>query len=125
MNLGIGTNLWELESAEERHRLVPEMLRLPPLEERLSLKACAQAELLFFFRGRDIHGLFVQSERLWVTVREVLPSGYVGELNARPASTRALDAGEPVWFEAHHVAGIRSPFSDCPPLGSWPMVEPR
>jgi hypothetical protein len=109
MNLGHGTNLWELESAEERHALTPEMFKLPPLEDRLSLTVGAQAELLFFFRGRDIHGPFVQSERLWVTVREVLPSGYVGELHARPVSTRALDAGEPVWFEPHHVAGIRPP----------------
>jgi len=96
-----------------RPRLVdPELAaRVPGLRRVavVSLTVGAQAELLFFFRGRDIHGPFVQSERLWVTVREVLPSGYVGELHARPVSTRALDAGEPVWFEPHHVAGIRPP----------------
>jgi len=108
MKLDSDSDAWELEDAEERHRNAPDIYSVPAIAERTNRREGDCIELLFLFRGRDEHGLFIQSERLTVTIRNVSPSGYVGTLNSPPVSSALLHVGDAVCFEARHISSIRA-----------------
>jgi hypothetical protein len=106
MNLEDEADAWEIDDAELRHRNAPDMYPIPPLAERTDVRVGERVELYFVFRGRDQHGLYIQSERLRVTVRDASPSGYVGTLDNPPTSSSVLRKGATVSFEPRHIAAI-------------------
>lgn len=107
MKLDDEADAWELEDAEERQRNAPDMYLIPDEAERRTLQVGDQAALLFRFRGKDRHGAFVQCERLFVTIREVLPNGYFGVLDSTPVCSTLIRPGDSVTFEPCHVSRIK------------------
>ena len=97
---------WEIDDAEVRHRNAPDRHFIPSLAERSGVRVGEQVRFLFFFRGRDEHGLHMQSEHLRVTVQAALASGYVGTLNKSPAHFPLLQEGAAVSFEPRHIVSI-------------------
>jgi uncharacterized protein YegJ (DUF2314 family) len=97
---------WMLESAVERHQQDPERFIIPGKEERTHLSGGRMAKLLFLMLGQNHQGLFVQCERMWVTVTEVTASGYVGRLESQPHTSKVLKPGDSVYFQADHVASL-------------------
>jgi len=81
---------------------------VPPLAERSRMKSGDRVDLFFLFRGHDQHWLYIQSERLPVTVREVSPSGYLGTLDTAPVSSTVLSAGASIFFEPRHIPSVLS-----------------
>ncbi len=106
MKLEDSADGWELDDAEVRQRNAPDLYSIPPLEERLDVQVGERVALHFYFRGRDQHGVYIQSERLRLTVRAASPFGYVGILDETPASSILLHKGDSVSFEPRHIAGI-------------------
>lgn len=106
MRLENNFDAWELEDAEERNRNAPDLYSIPSLAERKDLRVGERVELYFLFRGTDRHGLYLQSERLRVTVRAVSSSGYTGTLDESPTSSTLLGKGSSVVFEPRHIASI-------------------
>ena len=108
MKLDADTEAWELDDAEVRHRDAPDCYSLPALAERIRVGIGDRVDLFFLLRGRDQHGLFIQSERLSVTVREVSTHGYAGTLDTAPGSSTLLRAGDSISFELRHITSIQS-----------------
>ena len=106
MKLEDESDAWEIDDAEARHRNAPDLYSIPPLTERTDVGIGERVDLYFLFRGRDRHGLYIQSERLRVTVRGASPSGYVGTLDDPPATSSLLQKGASVSFEPRHIASI-------------------
>lgn len=107
MKLESDGEAWELEDAEMRHRNAPDLYQIPTIEERSKLSPGDQVELLFLFRGHDRHGLFIQSERLWVTVNHTSPENYAGVLASSPTCSSLVQPGDSIQFGIRHVASIR------------------
>jgi hypothetical protein len=97
---------WTLESAVERHQQHPEQFILPSEQSRNHLPLGCGVKLLFLLLGQGTDGLYVQCERMWVTVTEITTSGYVGRLESRPHTSTALTPGDLIGFRAEHVVSI-------------------
>lgn len=107
MNLESDGDAWELEDAEVRNRNAPDLYQIPTIEERSNLSPGDQVELLFLFRGHDRHGLFIQSERLWVSVTQAAPENYTGVLTSSSTCSSLVQPGDSILFGIRHVASIR------------------
>ena len=107
MKLEAESDAWELDDADERHRNAPDHYSVPPLAERTQLKSGDRVELFFLLRGHDQHGLFIQSERLPVTVLDASAHGYVGTLDIAPVCSAVLRAGDSISFEPRHITSIQ------------------
>lgn len=107
MNLESDGDAWELEDAEVRNRNAPDLYQIPAIKERSRLSPGDQVELLFLFRGHDRHGLFIQSERLWVDVTHASPENYAGVLTSSPTCSSLVQPGDSIQFGIRHVASIR------------------
>lgn len=101
------TGRWELEDADERQRNAPDLYTVPPAAVKATIQVGNRVQLLFLIRGSDQHGAFLQSERLWARVERVWSGGYEGRLLSVSKSSALLKAGEPISFQARHVAAIR------------------
>ncbi len=106
---------WELGNSEEAHRNAPETFWIPELEMRRNLKRGDAAKLLFQIGFLDENGKpYVQVERMWVIVSEVIGSFYIGILDSKPATIipdddEYLVFGAEIPFRAEHVADISRP----------------
>jgi hypothetical protein len=108
LKLGTETDTWELEDAEERNRNAPDLYRIPFIADRSAIRVGDKVELLFFFRGSDQHGQFIQSERLLVEVLEAIFEKYAGALISKPDCSTLIQPGDRIAFEPRHVASIIS-----------------
>ena len=106
MKLDDEAEAWEIDDAEERQRNAPDLYSIPAVAERVDVQVGERVELYFLFRGRDRHGIYIQSERLRVTVRVASSSAYVGTLDESPGSSTLLQKGVSVSFEPRHIAAI-------------------
>jgi hypothetical protein len=97
---------WELESAVVRHQKNPATFHIPPEQERANLPVGAMAQLLFLIAGEDEDGSYIQCEKMWVTVRRVTNTGYVGMLESMPLTSEVLKPEDEVAFAAEHVASV-------------------
>ncbi len=79
---------------------------MPSYEERTKLKIGDMVKLLFLLVGEDETGPIVQRERMWVTVREVKGTGYVGMLESLPRTSDVLAPEDLIVFEPEHVAAV-------------------
>lgn len=87
----------------------PNTFLIPTREEREDLAIGMTAKLMFeqaaMPAGRKNALGNINSERMWVTVTEKVPGGYVGKLDNTPVVVKAKH-GQVVRFEARHVIGI-------------------
>lgn len=56
------------------------------------------------FRGHDVHGIFRQTELVWLRVQEVGEILHLGVLEKNPVRSHALQVGDLVEFECRHVS---------------------
>lgn len=103
MKIENGEKAWELEDAEERERNAPDLYVLSPRDVRAGIQVGERVELFFWFRGKDQHGAFLQSERLRVSVTEKREDGGAGTLETAPASSDLLAVGDLIRFETRHI----------------------
>jgi uncharacterized protein YegJ (DUF2314 family) len=96
---------YELDNAEEMHANAPATFYLPPLETRANLKPNDIVKLVF----RIEHDAGFDVERMWVKVKSVSPTRYIGILDNDPYCTNELSAGAVVEFEPKHVIQIHKP----------------
>ena len=113
---------WELESAEARHALHPDLFHIPDHDERVSLRPGQMVQLLFLMRIPDTNPMEVQCEKMWVTINRIIPGGYVGSLESIPVSSEALCPGDGITFSPEHVCGVFIPKTD-PRHPEYPPVD--
>jgi hypothetical protein len=106
-------DLWELESAVDRHARSGGRFWIPPLEDRRALKLGDLAHLLFVIQCEDEHGgVEITRERMWVLVTDVRPAGrFLGRLVNQPDCVdprrHYLTPGAEVPFRIEHIIDIR------------------
>jgi len=110
--LDLDTNGWTLESAEERHRAAPDSFEIPSLLERTTLGVGSAVKLLFLILGHGEGGDYIQCERMWVTLVEVIDKHYVGTLESQPRTSDVLSPGDRITFGPEHVASTLIPEID-------------
>ncbi len=103
---------WELESAEDRHALTPDTFHIPSREERVSLESGQRVQLLFRMVVEGADPPDIMCEKMWVTIDEAAPDGYVGTLDSMPASSGKLSPGEVIKFGPQHISCVLIPKSD-------------
>jgi hypothetical protein len=119
---------WELDSAEERHRLNPDSFRIPPAAERASLTRGQGAKLVFLIEGVEEDGtVCVHGERMWVVVAGRRAGCYVGILVNEPAEVESgeeeyLVVGAEIPFGPEHVIDIDEPPAEY--AAEWLVKEP-
>ena len=96
---------YELDNGEEMHADAPKTFHLPPLEARKNLKQNDTVKLIF----RIEHDNGFDVERMWVDVKSVTATGYIGILDNDPYCTEELKSGEVIEFEPKHVIQIYEP----------------
>ena len=84
------------------HANAPQTFYLPPLDARKNLKPNDTVKLVF----RIEHDGGFDVERMWVDVKNITSTGYIGILDNDPYCTDELKAGQVVEFEAKHVIQI-------------------
>jgi hypothetical protein len=94
---------YTLDSGVERNQRAPDTFEIPTLTERESLRPRDLAKLIF----RISDGDQVNTERMWVVVREVKPEFYVGELDNDAFCTDEIRSGMRVEFHSDHIIQIR------------------
>jgi len=108
-------DFWELRSAEESHQANPEEFYLPPEDARKNLKVGDAAKLIFDMEFIDEEGdPFIQGERIFVIVSEIVDDHYIGILDSQPASFEPEDDvylcfGSEIPFKAEHIIDIQRP----------------
>ncbi|WP_206075657.1 hypothetical protein [Marinobacter sp. NP-4(2019)] len=118
---------WELGSAEESHAKAPDTFWIPELAARKSLKRGDAEKLLFQIEFLDEGGApFIQVERMWVIVSEVIGDSYIGTLDSKPATVEPEDDvylvfGAEIPFKAEHIADIGAPPED---YVEWQLGQP-
>ena len=110
----IKTHCWELRSGEESHKKYPDTFWIPPLEQRVNLKVGQAAKLVFEIECEDENGIFINSERMWVIVSEIIGDFYIGILDNKPASFMPSDEvylcfGAEIPFKVEHIIDIAEP----------------
>lgn len=98
-----------LGDGEAMNAAHPNTFWIPTREEREDLMIGMSAKLMFEqpspTASRKPVLWNINSERMWVTVTEKVPGGYVGKLDNTPVVVKAKH-GQVVRFEARHVIGI-------------------
>jgi hypothetical protein len=106
---------WQLRSGEASNAASPQTFSIPSALERSGLTRGKAAKLIFEIEVEHADGsLIVEAERMWVVVRDVLPDGFLGILDNKPASFDPADDvylrfGCEVPFAAEHVIDIADP----------------
>src|SRR5882757_273886 len=98
---------WCLEDGEDRHRAAPATFQIPDIAERRALQPGDAAKLLFMIEVADDDSVAV--ERMWVIVRELIPTGYIGMLYNDPHSIAENDRlwrGTELPFEYRHIIAV-------------------
>ena len=98
---------WLLGDAEEQHRARPRSFFIPSLEERESIAVGGLARFLFVVR--DPVPEAPRAERMWVEVRDVEATEYIGVLQNQPLAIGYMAVGDLVRFGAQHVIAINDP----------------
>lgn len=98
---------WSLEDGEAYHRAAPATFHIPDLSLRRLLQPGDLAKLIFKIavEGEE-HGAI---ERMWVIVRERLPTGYIGMLDNQPNAIAENDqfwVGTELPFEYRHIIAV-------------------
>ena len=122
-----GADNWQLRSGEASHAASPQTFSIPSATERLRLTRGKAVKLIFEVEVEHPDGsLIIEAERMWVIVRDVLPDGFIGILDNKPASFDPADDvylrfGCEVPFAAEHVIDIADP-----PQGyvDWQLGQP-
>lgn len=93
---------WWLEDAEARKREAPYTFYKPSPGVVERLAPGDRVKLIFAFdaAGRNVPA----AERMWVEVAGVDGGRFTGLLRSEPVHIRGLAAGDPVLFEARHIA---------------------
>lgn len=91
-----------LEDAEILNRENPDTFWIPSKERRENLVEGELVKLVFNLTD----GNQTQGERMWVLVKSVGSSGYLGVLDNDPYSTDRIKAGSDIPFEPRHVIDI-------------------
>src|SRR5262245_3473432 len=97
---------WQLGSAEEFHLKDPTRFLIPSHHERCSLRVGDKVKLLFLFLQEDGRGEYILCERMWVVIKEVGDSRYVGILDSIPKTQGLLKQGDSIEFRPEHVASV-------------------
>src|SRR4051794_26007470 len=92
-----------LDSAVEAHAEFPATFAIPSPHDRQSLGQGDLAKLMFRFRDGDREFC----ERIWVRVKDVAETGYMGILDNNPYGSDEIRAGLPVSFTAEHIIQIQ------------------
>jgi hypothetical protein len=98
---------WALDNAEVQHAASPQTFHIPSRAEREALRPGQMVKLLFLFLNRDRDGSpIIDCERMWVTLKSVTPTGFEGQLESMPATSKALAPLATIRFGPEHVAGV-------------------
>ncbi len=99
---------WRLEDGEQYHRRAPSTFSIPDLEVRRILEPGDFAKLIFKIAVDDDEDPEA-FERMWVIVRERVPSGYLGMLDNEPsaiAENGEFWRGSELPFEPKHIVAV-------------------
>lgn len=110
---------WQLRNGEDSHAKNPDNFWIPKNEERKSLKVGDAAKLIIEIECEKEDGsIFIESERGYVIVSEVLNDKYIGILDFQPvcidkdAENVYLGFGVEIPFSSEHVIDIDRPPED-------------
>jgi uncharacterized protein YegJ (DUF2314 family) len=99
------TDHYELDNAEEIHRVYPDSFWMPKKEVREALQPGNLVKLIFRME-ETIGSEEVSVERMWVKVTEKHRNCYVGVLSNDPAGSECVKCGQSVRFQACHVIEV-------------------
>ena len=98
---------WALDDAEARHAASPQTFHIPDRAEREALRPGQMVQLLFLFLNREPDGSpIIDCEKMWVTLKRVTPTGFEGQLESEPATSKALAPLATIRFGPEHVACV-------------------
>ncbi len=116
---------WSLEDGEEYHRAAPATFHIPDLALRRLLQHGDFAKLIFKIAIEgDEYGAI---ERMWVIVRERLPTGYIGMLDNEPhpiAENNQFWVGTELPFEYRHIIAVARADEASTALAKAPVPIP-
>ncbi|MFB9216529.1 hypothetical protein [Vibrio sinaloensis] len=112
----IEEDYWQLRNGEESHRNNPETFWIPTLDARKSLKIGDAAKIILEIEFEDENGdVYVESERGYVIVSELVSDKFIGILDFQPSciapdeSGVYLGFGVEIPFSVEHVIDISRP----------------
>lgn len=104
---------WQLRNGEESHDAQPDTFWIPPLDQRKSLKIGDAAKVSLDIECEDEDGqIFVEGERGYVIVSEIVGDQYIGILDFQPLCIEKdqddvyLCFGAEVPFGPEHIIDI-------------------
>jgi hypothetical protein len=100
----IETEGWELEDVEEAALKHPNTFKIPTRSERTNLKVGDFVKLIFLIALKDEEGNYLQGERIYVQVTEIVGEGYRGRLTDKPVSSDTPALNATITFGPEHVA---------------------
>lgn len=110
---------WQLRNGEESHRESPETFWIPELERRTSLQVGDAAKVILKIECEDEDGkVFIEGERGYLIVSEIVGNKYIGILDFQPVCIEAgrddiyLCFGVEIPFSHEHVIDIDRPPED-------------
>lgn len=81
---------WKLRNGEESHRENPETFWIPELERRTSLQVGDAAKVILEIECEDEDGkVFIEGERGYLIVSEIVGNKYIGILDFQPVCIEA------------------------------------
>ena len=112
----------QLENVEIAHQENPRTYSIPRSDQRYTLLP-GQIVKLVFLLDRPAEGE-PKAERMWVEVKEVKGSHYVGVLDNDPKYITNLKAGDIIEFDPEHIAALYKTPQDLPlPYGQYALVS--
>lgn len=110
---------WQLRNGEESHHANPDTFWIPSFEQRQSLKVGDAAKVIIDIECEDENGeVFVEGERGYLIVSEIVGDRYVGILDFQPLCIEKgqddvyLCFGAEIPFGPEHVIDIERPPQD-------------
>jgi hypothetical protein len=122
---GLEIDGWRLLDGEDFHRRFPTTFEIPDLALRKILRPGDFAKLIFEMIVADDEHAAV--ERMWVIVRELTPSGYVGMLDNEPSLIGQNDrlwVGSEMPFDYRHIIAVRPRDKGSAALAKAPVPIP-
>ena len=127
------TSTYRLRDAEVSHRQHPRTFSIPRSDKRRAVPIGAQVRLIFE-PVEPVEGW--GGERMWCTVEEKTPRGYIAVLENLPRHIPGLAPGDRIELEPRHIAALQLPDeSPLPRLvgvgldvlrnGAWPAWVTR
>ena len=112
----------QLENIEIAHQENPRTYSIPRSDQRYTLLP-GQIVKLVFLLDMPVEGE-PKAERMWVEVKEVNGSHYVGVLDNDPKHITNLKAGDIIEFGPEHIAALYKTQQDLPlPYGQYALVS--